>query len=49
VFDGTGRLLGGVTVPPVLVYQIGPDYVAGVETDPLGVQYAVVYAFASTR
>lgn len=43
VFDASGRMIGSVTLPPMIPFQIGPDFVAGVEIDELGVQYAVVY------
>lgn len=42
VFDATGVLLGSVTVPSLLVMQIGPDFIAGIETDELGIEYAVL-------
>lgn len=45
-FDAEGRYLGTVTTPPILVFGVGRDYVAGVETDDLGVEYAVVYDVA---
>lgn len=49
VFDEGGRLLGTVAVPTMRVTQIGSDFVAGVETDSLGVQYAVLYRLAKNN
>jgi hypothetical protein len=47
VFDPAGVLLGTVTLPSVRVLEIGLDYVLGVETDELGIQY--VHAFGLNR
>lgn len=39
-----GSWLGDVDVPPgFTLHSIGPDWVAGVETDDMGVEYAVCY------
>ena len=46
LFDASGRLLGTASLPPINLFQIGRDYVAGVEIDALGVEYAVVYDLA---
>jgi hypothetical protein len=44
VFDPEGRLLGSAEVPSNLtIFEIGPDYVLGVEIDELGVQRPVLY------
>lgn len=43
VHDPMGRLLGTVSTPPLVVTQIGPDFVAGTTRDELGVPRAVVY------
>lgn len=42
VFDPEGRFLGTVETPPILITWIGEDRVAGIETDELGVDRAVV-------
>jgi hypothetical protein len=42
VYNPEGELQGTVTVPPILITQIGPDFIAGVETDELGIEYAVL-------
>jgi hypothetical protein len=39
VFDSAGALLGSVSMPPVRVLEIGPDYVLGVYRDELEVEY----------
>lgn len=44
VFDEEGVYLGQVALPHLRVHEIGPDYVLGVETDELGVEYVVLYA-----
>jgi len=41
LFGSSGRFLGSGSVPSILVSRV--DYVAGIETDALGVRYAVVY------
>lgn len=39
VFDPRGRWLGPVEVPPMFeVFEIGPDYILGVQVDELGVE-----------
>jgi 6-bladed beta-propeller len=44
VFDRDGRFLGEVVVPAgVTVHEIGDDYVLGVWTDELDVEYVVMY------
>ena len=43
VYEPDGRWLGSVEVPPIRVMQIGADFVAGIEVDDLGVNYAMVY------
>lgn len=43
VFDASGRMIGSVILPPFILFQVGSDFVAGVEIDDLGVHYAVVY------
>lgn len=43
VFDPAGRFLGTVEMPEMQVMEIGRDFVAGIETDELGVGYVVVY------
>jgi hypothetical protein len=43
VFDTTGALLGGVSMPPVRVLEIGPDYVLGVRRDELEVEYVQIF------
>jgi hypothetical protein len=44
VFDPDGRWLGDLVLPDGLrVYEIGEDYVAGVETDEMGVEYVRLY------
>lgn len=42
VFDPEGRFLGSVASPPLRVFQIGVDFVAGVEIDEIGVERVVV-------
>jgi hypothetical protein len=42
VYDPEGVYLGTVDVPPILIMSIGADFIAGKETDALGVDYAVV-------
>lgn len=42
VFDPDGRYLGALTLPPILVHQIGEDFVAGVAVDSMGAQRVVV-------
>lgn len=45
VFDAAGRMLGDVAIPERLwVFEIGDDYVLGVERDELGVEYVRMYA-----
>jgi hypothetical protein len=39
VFDSAGVLLGIVSLPPIRVLEIGLDYVLGVYTDQVGIQY----------
>lgn len=44
VFKGDGRWLGGVTVPRGLtIYEIGEEYVLGVQRDELGVERVRMY------
>ena len=44
VFDRDGRWLGGVDLPEGLdVYEIGTDYVLGLERDDMDVEYVRVY------
>lgn len=44
VFDGEGRLLGEVRMPPRFsVFEIGPDYVLGRWTDELDVEHVQLY------
>lgn len=43
VFDPEGRFLGTVETPEMRVMEIGRDFVAGIETDELGVGYVAVY------
>jgi hypothetical protein len=44
VFGPDGRWLGDVQLPEGLrVYEIGDDYVVGVETDTLGVEFVRLY------
>ncbi len=43
VFDRTGALLGVVALPPIVVLEIGDDYVMGIYGDELGVEYLQVH------
>ncbi len=43
VFDRTGALLGVVALPPIMVLEIGDDYVMGIYGDELGVEYLQVH------
>jgi hypothetical protein len=43
VFEPEGRFLGTVEIPEMRVMVIGRHFVAGVETDELGVEYVAVY------
>lgn len=43
VFDPEGQFLGTVEIPEMRVMEIGRDFVAGIETDELGVEYVAVY------
>lgn len=43
VFEPAGRLLGDVVLPDVRVLEIGTDYILGVRSDALGVQYLQVF------
>jgi len=50
VFDGTGRMLGGVAMPERFrPTDIGEDYVLGVRRDELGVQYVEMFALDKGR
>jgi len=50
VFDRDGRWLGDVDLPPGLaVLEIGTDYVLGVRTDEMDVEYVVVYRVRGAR
>jgi hypothetical protein len=42
VFDPAGELLGSVSLPPILVLEIGSDHVLGVVRDELEVQYLLM-------
>jgi hypothetical protein len=44
VYDRDGIYQGVVETPPILIMQIGGDFVAGIDTDPIGIQHAVVHA-----
>ena len=43
VFDQAGGLLGRVSMPPVRVLEIGPDYVLAVHRDELEVEYVQTF------
>ncbi|HEY8376351.1 MAG: hypothetical protein FWJ74_00865 [Gemmatimonadota bacterium] len=44
MFDGNGRWLGVVALPPRFTpFQIGADFVLGREVDELDVQYVTLY------
>ncbi len=43
VFDRTGALLGVVALPPIMVLEIGDDYVMGIYGDEVGVEYLQVH------
>lgn len=43
MFAPEGRFLGTVETPKMRVTEIGRDFVAGIETDELGVGYVTVY------
>jgi hypothetical protein len=44
IFDGEGRMLGTVSMPPgLVVHQIGHDFVAGVWRDQLGVEQVRIH------
>lgn len=49
VFDPEGRHLGTVEIPEMRRIEFGPDYVAGVETDDLGVEYVAVYGLVKAE
>jgi hypothetical protein len=42
IFDPQGTFLGTVAVPPIHIMSIGAGFIAGRETDDLGVEYAVL-------
>ncbi len=42
VFAPSGEYLGSVQLPPIMLYEIGEDFIAGRVTDNLGVSRAVV-------
>ena len=45
VFNPEGRVLGFVETPAGLdIYEIGEDYILGLATDELGVEYMQVWA-----
>lgn len=43
VFDPEGRFRGTVETPVMRIMEIGPDFVAGIEEDELGVPYVAIY------
>ncbi len=50
VFESTGRVLGTVTTPAGLqVYEIGEDYILGVERDEADAEGIVMYPYAVSR
>ena len=42
VYDADGLFMGTVSTPPIHIMAIGRDFLAGKETDDLGVEYAVL-------
>ena len=43
VFDQAGALLGSVSMPPVRILEIGPDYVVAVHRDEFEVEYVQIF------
>jgi hypothetical protein len=49
VFDHDGRWQGTVSLPPELApFNLGADYVLGLRTDALGVEYVELYGLTTS-